>query len=346
MKKGIFYIPLYHQRKDFSEILEEIKESLQYADKKKINEAFFGEHLTDKHEKVTSSIMMVASASSYTKKIKLGTLTTNLNFYNPAVSAAQISLADNISKGRLILGIGSGANNSDKEAVGKLNEDNHGLMLESYKIIKQILFKKNFKKFSTKNLSVTVEKSKNKNLGLGYFNKLYKDRKNLEIVMPALGMNSYNVKLCAKNNWSIIISNFCSEEVVENHIENYLKFSKLKKADALNKIKISKFFFVSDNRRIEDYLYDKNSPYLKSVEIIFKKLKTFNRHQCFGENIKNVEQAIRNTVIYGSSKDIKRYIQNNILKKYGGISSLVYVSIPKSNFKIYNDSLINFAENV
>ena len=61
-------------------------------------------------------------------------------------------------------------------------------------------------------------------LGLGYFNKLYKNRKNLEIIMPALGKNSYNVELCAKNKWSIVISNFCSDELIENHIKNYIKF--------------------------------------------------------------------------------------------------------------------------
>ena len=94
MNKGIFYIPLYQQKKDFSEILDEVKETLLFVDKKKFSEAFFGEHLTDRHEKITSSIMMVAAAASFTNNIKLGTLTTNLNFYPPAVSAAQISLAD------------------------------------------------------------------------------------------------------------------------------------------------------------------------------------------------------------------------------------------------------------
>ena len=36
--------------------------------------------------------------------------------------------------------------------------------------------------------------------------------------MPALGPNSHNVKVCAKNKWSIVISNFCSDEIIDNHI--------------------------------------------------------------------------------------------------------------------------------
>ena len=51
---------------------------------------------------------MVSTLSKLTKNIKLGTLTTNLNFYNPSVAASLISMVDNLTKGRLILGIGSG----------------------------------------------------------------------------------------------------------------------------------------------------------------------------------------------------------------------------------------------
>ena len=131
--------------------------------------------------------------------------------------------------------------------------------------------------------------------------------------MPALGANSYNVKMCAKRKWSIVISNFCSEEIIENHIENYLRYSSLRKSEALKKIKLSKFIFASENKNIEKFLFDKNSPYFKSVEIIYKKLKTFNRHQCFGENINNVTDAINN-VDFGNVKKIKHYIKNNIEK--------------------------------
>ena len=345
MNKGIFFIPLYQQKKDFSDILDEIILTIKFVDKKKFSEVYFGEHLTDRHEKITSSIMMVAAAASFTNKVKLGTLTTNLNFYPPAVSAAQISLADNISKGRLILGIGSGANNSDKEAVGLLKTEGHELTLESLQIIKKVLFNKNFNSHKTKNFFVSVNKSKNSKLGLGYFNKLYKNRKNLEIIMPALGKNSYNVELCAKNKWSIVISNFCSDELIENHIKNYIKFSPLKKTEALKKIKLSKFIFISEDKNIEKHLFNKNSPYFKSVKIIFEKLKTFNRHHCFGENVNSVADAMRNIIIYGNIKEVKEQISSKIIKKYGRLSSLIYVSLPKDK-KIYNNSLKLFATKI
>ena len=122
MNKGIFYIPVYNQEKKLSDITDEILTTIKYADKNNISEAFFGEHIADKHEKVSSSLMIAASLAFVTKKIKLGTLTTNLNFYHPSVLAAQIALIDNLSNGRLILGVGSGSNRSDVELNGLINE--------------------------------------------------------------------------------------------------------------------------------------------------------------------------------------------------------------------------------
>ena len=52
MNKGIFYIPLYQQKKDFSDILDEIILTIKFVDKKKFSEIYFGEHLTDRHEKI------------------------------------------------------------------------------------------------------------------------------------------------------------------------------------------------------------------------------------------------------------------------------------------------------
>ena len=87
--------------------------------------------------------MMIAAASKTTKNIKLGSLTTNLNFYNPAVAAALISMVDNKTNGRLILGVGSGANMSDVEAMGNVGKDNRAISLEILELVKILLQEKN-----------------------------------------------------------------------------------------------------------------------------------------------------------------------------------------------------------
>ena len=326
----------------FDEIISQTIE----AEKWGIKEAFFGEHITDKHEKISSSLSMVSALSHLTKNIKLGTLTTNLNFFKPATISAIISQVDNLTKGRLMLGVGSGANRSDVEAVDMLEENNHKIMLEILGILKKIFYEKDGLKVKTDNFTVSTEKSFNEELGLGFFNKLYNNRKNLEIVMPALNKNSYNVKLCAKNQWSIVVSNFCSEEIIDNHIKNYLEHSDLNEEEALKKIKLSKLIFVSeDKNNVETKLVAEDSPYLKVVDVIYKKLKTFDKHQCFGEGLSNSAEALKSICLFGNPDQIKEKV-SQYKSKYGSLSSLIFVDVPKTNKEEYDKSLELFAKYV
>ena len=161
MNKGIFAIPIHDQDESFENILNEVIELVVNSEKFGLNEAFFGEHITDRHERITSSLMMVSALSKLTSKIKLGTLTTNLNFYNPAVVASAIAMADNLTEGRLILGIGCGANGSDLEAINLLESENHKLMLESYEIINQLLKSESFVDIKSENYKVSTAKTNN-----------------------------------------------------------------------------------------------------------------------------------------------------------------------------------------
>ena len=346
MKKGLFAIPVNASKKPMNEILEEVLIQVMRAEEWGINEAFFGEHITDKHERITSSLMMVAALSKLTKNIKLGTLTTNLNFYKPAVISSLISLADNICKGRLILGIGCGANRTDVEAIDYLDKDNHAIMLETMDIIKKTLENSNFADINTKNFKVSTKKTGNEELGLGYFNGLFNNRKDLEIIMPALNENSYNVKICAKNNWSIAISNFCSNKIVENHIENYLNFSSLKKEEALKKIRLTKLIYVhEDSTMAKKLAFSDESPFMKVIDIIFNKLKRFNKHGCFGENVNTTIEAANNVLIYGNPDEVSNQI-NVFKEKFGDFSSLIYVTVPKTQKIDFEKSFEYFANNV
>ena len=156
MKKGIFSIPVYKKNISMDLVIDEIIGQTIKAEKWGLDEAFFGEHITDMHEKITSSLLMVSTLSRLTEKIKLGTLTTNLNFYKPAVIASMIAMADNLSKGRLMLGIGSGANMSDIESIGFAEKNNHSLMLEIEQILQKIFRSQKLVNIKSKNYKVGV----------------------------------------------------------------------------------------------------------------------------------------------------------------------------------------------
>ena len=87
MNKGIFSIPVYDQSTSFEKVLDEVISFTIQADGLDFDEAFFGEHIADMHEKIPSSLMMISALSTLTKNIRLGSLTTNLNFYNPSLLA-------------------------------------------------------------------------------------------------------------------------------------------------------------------------------------------------------------------------------------------------------------------
>ena len=54
---------------------------------------------------------------------------------------------------------------------------------------------------------------------------------------------------------------------------------------------------------------------------------------------------MKNIMIFGNTHEVKKYISNRIIKKYGELSSLIYVAIPNDK-KVYNDSLKLFAKKV
>ena len=344
MKKSVFYIPCYPKSAKTYKVIDEIRQSILKCDKHGFEEAFFGEHIADKHEKVSSSLMIAASLAFVTKKIKLGTLTTNLNFYHPSVLAAQIALIDNLSNGRLILGVGSGSNRSDVELNGLINENNYLLSLEILDIVKKLLANNQLINIKSKNFKISSKKYGSQILGLGYFDSLHKNRNNLEFIMPALNPNSRNVINCAKKGWGIVISNFCDHDVVKNHVDSYLKHSALSKKQALKKIRLSRFIHVVKNKRDINKAFHIKSPYMQVLKIIYKKLKKNNFMGCFGDK-KNLNSIAKSLIITGTPKQVSKKIKimNN---EIGELRNLTYVHVPLSKNKIYDNSLELFSKNV
>jgi hypothetical protein len=337
--KGIFFIPIEKPDLTYSKVLKRIIEKVLLVEKMNFGFAFFGEHLTDKYEKLSSSLMMISALSGITKKINLGTMTSNLTFANPAMMASLISTVDNLSLGRLLLGIGCGSNQCDVEFVGNLKKNNYQLMFDSIDMIEKLISSKNLISFKNENFEVTTTLTGDKKLKLGYFEGLYKKRNNLEILMPALGKDSKNVEVSAKNKWSILSSNFCDLKIMKNHIEKYIEHSGLEKKRAMQKIFISRFIFVCENEKdIERYLFSNNSPYMFMINVIYKKLKKAKKHSIFGENISSIKEIAKNIIIYGRPSTVEEKIAE-IKKEVGNFRGLIYPSTSLAKNKIFDNSL-------
>src|SRR5258705_8527731 len=115
MRLGLFMMPMHPAERDPAQTLQEDRESILLADKLGFHDAFVGEHLTDRCENVTSSLIFLATLIGETKSIRLATGTSNLSQSHPVVIAAQAAMFDHLAKGRFICGISPGALSSDAE---------------------------------------------------------------------------------------------------------------------------------------------------------------------------------------------------------------------------------------
>ena len=109
MRLGYFTMPVHPIHRSWTETLKEDREAIILADKLGFYDAFMGEHLTDKAENVTNSLLFMATLIHSTQNILLGTGTSNLSHSHPTLIASQSAMFDHLAQGRFILGVSPGA---------------------------------------------------------------------------------------------------------------------------------------------------------------------------------------------------------------------------------------------
>jgi alkanesulfonate monooxygenase SsuD/methylene tetrahydromethanopterin reductase-like flavin-dependent oxidoreductase (luciferase family) len=138
VRLGYFAMPMHPADRDWRATLREDREAVILADRLGFHDAFIGEHLTDKVESITNSLLFLATLISDTRQIRLATGTTNLSQIHPVIVASQAAMFDHLADGRFIMGISPGALKSDAEALGILDEDRNQIFAEAIDVILQI----------------------------------------------------------------------------------------------------------------------------------------------------------------------------------------------------------------
>lgn len=82
---------------------------------------------------------VVAALAAVTSRIRIGTLILNASLRQPALVARMASTVDEISKGRLILGIGAGGADRAAEILGLSYENRFGRLEEAMRILVPLL---------------------------------------------------------------------------------------------------------------------------------------------------------------------------------------------------------------
>jgi probable F420-dependent oxidoreductase len=81
----------------------------------------------------------LAGLAAITERVRLGPLVACLNFHNPAVLAKKAAAVDELSGGRLVLGVGAGWNRTEFDAFGIPFDHRASRFEESFEIVRRLL---------------------------------------------------------------------------------------------------------------------------------------------------------------------------------------------------------------
>jgi len=346
MKLGYFTFPMHPHNKDYYKSLIEDRESIILADKLNFQEAFIGEHLSDKCERITSCMNFISSLIFDTKKIKLATGTLNLPHSHPVTIAAQVSMIDTMLKGRFIMGIGPGSLVSDMEMYQTLDKNRLEIFLESIDHILNIWKMKAPYNFRGKYWNISTMKTYNKKLFIGEVGKPYQ-KPHPEIVVTSLGASIAGLEQAINRGWNIISSNFLRDNRLEEHNKVIVK-SKRKNINW----RIAKFIFVSQNKReLDNYGISSKGPIYFCLKQIYNKLKKANRLDILKKNPAdkkekiNLKTLMKELVICGDTSKVIDEVQK-LKNNCSNISTLTYVNVDWKNKKISEKSMKLLAEKV
>jgi alkanesulfonate monooxygenase SsuD/methylene tetrahydromethanopterin reductase-like flavin-dependent oxidoreductase (luciferase family) len=96
-------------------------ERWRYLDELGFDSAWVADHFTNYRERAEPWLecwTLLSALANNTRRIRVGTMVTNITFHNPAVLARQALTVDHVSGGRLELGIGAGGAPSDHYMTG------------------------------------------------------------------------------------------------------------------------------------------------------------------------------------------------------------------------------------
>ena len=151
MKFGYFCNTTNWKHKPFNQLLEEAREISVFCDENNWDSIWFTEHHFNHEgmESCTNPLMMGTDVAARTKKIKIGQACNVITFHNPIRLAEDIAFLDQLSEGRVEVGVGRGvygreAINMNKEADLKDQAKNFRLFEETLSIMKKAWTEKFF----------------------------------------------------------------------------------------------------------------------------------------------------------------------------------------------------------
>ena len=118
MRFGSFVFPVSHSPDSDGAIIDSTLAEIELQDSLGFEAAWLTEHHFDGACAYVDPVVFGAAVASRTRRIKIGFAVVEMAFHHPVRLAAQTALLDNLSHGRLIVGIGRGSAFNTYEYLG------------------------------------------------------------------------------------------------------------------------------------------------------------------------------------------------------------------------------------
>ena len=352
MDLSFFTMPLHPVGKPVAQSIKEDREAFILADSLGFKEGYCGEHTTDLAENITSTVAFMASLAYETKNIRLGTGTVNLPNSHPARVAAEISMLDHMTEGRLNFGISPGGLLSDSEIFGNLDKDRNAMFLECINMVLDIWAGEAPYNLKGDYFEVSTERTMLPDIGQGSIIKPYQDP-HPPIIGTVVAPFSKGVTAMAARGWEPISANFLLPKWVKTHWPNYAEGCELggRPAEAAN-WRIAKNICVADDMKTaKQDARGENSPYVLYYRQLLTKLKDSGRLNLFKEDQEmsddevTLDYVLDRLVIHGDASSVADQVLA-FREEVGDFGHLVYAGHDWTDYELGRKSMILTAEKV
>ena len=118
MRFGSFVFPVSHHPEKDSSVIDSTLDEILLAEEIGMHSVWLTEHHFDGAAAHADPLVLGAAVAARTTKLKIGFAVVELAFHHPVRLAVQTALLDNLSHGRLIVGIGRGSAYNHYEYIG------------------------------------------------------------------------------------------------------------------------------------------------------------------------------------------------------------------------------------
>ncbi|HVH77703.1 MAG TPA: LLM class flavin-dependent oxidoreductase [Stellaceae bacterium] len=144
MRLAIWSTSTPRQNSTHVELFQKQLEEVELAERIGIDQIWFYEHHLQPTAPVPSPNLLIAAAARATRHVRFASMVNILPFRNPLLVAEEAAMLDNLTGGRLDMGLGRGLRPPEFEAFDVDQEKSREMFLESFEVIRRVWADENF----------------------------------------------------------------------------------------------------------------------------------------------------------------------------------------------------------